>query len=187
MHSNQQDLDSVFVKIRDDIQAKDQAVDSIFEQLERLLAQAAVQKRLLSTARILSSYHGKKALPNQLASRVRHILNLVYGGSPQNNGARNKERSGRLQKLECNALKFCGLAYTVRNLLELPNMQFEHLIEYVTEFISIREITPHLHRRDIEMAISSIEVVEDKQLFRDFLNGEFYKILSVVADIISES
>ena len=167
MLSYQQQFDHQFIKISEDIQTKeDQALDGTLEQIARLQAQATVQRTLVSVAKILSSHPKNSALPNQLANRVKHMIKFVYGES-----SRNKERSARLRKLECNALKFCGLAYTIRKILELPELQFEYLIQYVAEFACNRKLSQYLYRSDINKVLDHEIVPENEQLFREFLTG----------------
>ena len=166
MSSYQQQFDHPFIKISEDIQTNDQALDRILEQLARLQGQATIQRTLVSTAQILSSHPKNSALPNQLATRVKHIIKFVY-----EKPSRNEARSVHLRKLECNALKFCGLAYTIRNLLRLPELQFEYLVEYVAEFVNSRGLVQHLYRSDINKIIDQEIVAEDEQLFREFLTG----------------
>jgi hypothetical protein len=162
---------SINIKISEDIQTNDdQGLDGILEQLARLRAQATVQKTLVSAAQILNSHPSKGALPNQLATRVKHIIKFSYEGP-----FRNKERSERLQNLECNALKFCGLAYTIRQLLELSELQFEYLLEYVAGFVRSRKLVQHLYRSDINRALDLEIAAENERLFRDFLTGGFTK------------
>lgn len=72
----------------------------------------------------VTSHPKDRALPNQLTNGAKHIIKFTYEKS-----SRNEARSAWLRKLECNGLKFCGLAYTIRDLLKLPELQFEFLVE----------------------------------------------------------
>ncbi|KAF2007409.1 hypothetical protein P154DRAFT_558657 [Amniculicola lignicola CBS 123094] len=165
MPPGQQQRDPRFIEISDDIKRNDdQALIAVLNQLARLQAQATVQRTLLSAAQILSSQAKNSALPNQLATRVRHIVKFAYEKS-----SRNEERGACLQKLDCNALKFCGLAYTVRDLLGLPDLHFEVLMEYIAEFVHCRGLIQYLYRSDINKALDHRSIAED-ELFRGFLN-----------------
>lgn len=150
----------------------DRALDGILERLTRLQAQATVQRALVSAAEILCSQPKDNALPNQQATRVKHLLRFVFESSP-----RNEERSARLRKLECNALKFCGLTYTIRNLLALTESQFDFLLDYVADFVQSRCLVRYLYRSDINKAldIDLDAASENEQLFREFLYGGSYQ------------
>ena len=168
MPPDQQQGDQRFIEISDDIKRNDdQALIGILKQLARLQAQATVQRTLLSVAQSLSSCATKSALPNQLATRVRHIVKFAH-----EKPSRNEERCACLRKLDCNALKFCGLAYTVRDLLELPDLHFEVLTEHIAEFVHRRGLIQYLYRSDINKALDHKSIAEEG-LFREFLKGGF--------------
>lgn len=155
------------MKISEDIKTDDdQDLDEILEQLARLQAQATVHKTLVSTGQTLRSHPKDSALPNQMATRVKHIIKFVYEKS-----TRDEKKSARLRGLECNALKFCGLTYKIRELLELSELQFEFLVDYITEFVHSRGLVQYLYRSDINKTLDHEVVPEDEQLFREFLTG----------------
>ena len=169
MSSYQSLFDYRFIKISNDVKTiNDQGLDETSKQIARLQAQVTVQKTLVLTAQILSSCPTKSALPNQLATRVKHIIKFAFKKE-----SHNPERSTRLRMLECNALKFCGLAYTIRALRGLPELQFEYLLDYVAEFVRSRELVQHLYRSDISKALDEVEgmTVENELSFRNFLMG----------------
>ncbi|KAF2726880.1 hypothetical protein EJ04DRAFT_506554 [Polyplosphaeria fusca] len=161
----QDHLDPHFARMREDISASgEEALDGIIEQLAMLQEQATVQKTLVSTAHILRSHPKERALPNQLAKRVKHLLNFIFKES-----SRNETRSMRLRKTDCNAVKFCGLAYTINDLLKLSEAAFEILVSSVTQFVQDRGLIQYLYREDIEKMLSKDIAPENEQLYRDFL------------------
>jgi hypothetical protein len=169
MLSYQQHFDQQFIRISEYLQTNaDADPNRILEQLARLQAQATVQKTLISIAQILSGHPKDSALPSQLANRVKQIIKFTYEDS-----SRNAERSARLRKLDCNALKFCGLAYKIRDLLELSDMQFDFLMEYAPQFVHNRELVQYLYRNDINKAVDHEMVAEDEKLFREFLKRAY--------------
>jgi hypothetical protein len=167
MSSHSQPIEQRLIKICEDLQINsDQNLDRVLELLARLQVQAKVQKSLESTAQLLRKSR-EGGLPNQLATRVKHIIRFVYGESC------NDERGARLRKLECNALKFCGLAYKVRDILDLPGPEFDFLIEHIDDFVRSRGLVQYLYRDDIDKAVNNKLDPKDEELFRIFLKCSF--------------
>jgi hypothetical protein len=83
-----------------------------------------------------------------MATRVKHIVKFTFGVT--NIG---KEWSIRLRTLDCNALKFCGLTYKLKEIHELSAAQFDFLLANVTDFVHHYKLSQHLYRDDIEKAI----------------------------------
>lgn len=163
-------------KVREDMwhnAGSDFAFDSVLEILSHLHTQLTVQKALQSTTTLLRQHPKKKSLPNQQATRVKHFIKFVFEKTTRGN-----DRQARLRKLDCSALKVCGLSYTVREVLELPFAQFDFLIENVTDFIHCQQLTQHLYREDINKALNSEFDPEDDDIFKEFL-----KCLSTSADL----
>lgn len=61
---------------------------------------------------------------------MKHFIKFVF-----EKATRGNERQTRLRKLDCDALKFCGLAYKVRDILELPPAEFDFLVANAADFI----------------------------------------------------
>lgn len=169
MSYTKQDLDPRVAQISE-ILRSGQASDALFQQLDWLQTQADIYRTLMPTAELLIKHPSNSALPGQLATRVRHILTFAYGQE-----TRNHERSMRLRELGCNALKFCGLAFTVREIRTMPGPQFELLIDQVTDFVQRTGLEQHLYRRDIAKALSH-ESITQNVIIRDFLHCMFQKL-----------
>jgi hypothetical protein len=127
-----QELERNSNEIRKDIWCdnSDHDFDGVLQCLSQLHAQLEVQKALQRTAKLLRQHVNDKSLPNQQANRLKHFIKFVF-----EKANRGHKQQIHFQKLECNALKFCGLSYTVREILELPTAQFDFLIENIADFI----------------------------------------------------
>ena len=77
----------------------------------------------------------------------------------------------RLRKLDWSALKFLGLSYKIKNLVELPAVQFDFLVENVSAYVESRKLSQHLYRDDIDKAVYAKFDAEDEDLFKDFLKS----------------
>lgn len=176
------DLDRYFIEIDNYIRSNDeQNMEEIMKRLAELQALASVKSKMVSAAQILRS-HYKGALPKQLATRVKHIIKFAFGESK-----RNEMRSALLRELDCNALKFCGLAYTIRDLLEMPELKFELLVNYVADFVRDRELAQHLYRSDINKVIDHDIVAEDEHLYRNFLIGTLIQLRDSICAVDTSS
>jgi hypothetical protein len=142
----------------------------VFQRLLRLEVQAKVQQALERTAKILRVHPNNESLPNQLAIRVKHFIKFVFEKT-----TRDQERQRQLRKLEFNALKFCGLSYKIKDIIELPTARFDFLVEKVATFIQLHDISKYLYRDDINKAILFSEFdPEDEGLFKEFLKCLFH-------------
>ena len=162
-------------KVREDIWCRagsDFDIDSVLEILSGLHTQLKVQSALQSIATLLRQHPRNKSLPNQQATRVKHFIKFVFEKTNRGN-----DRQKQLRKLDCSALKVCGLSYTVKEVLELPSAQFDFLIDNVADFIHRQQLTQHLYREDINKALNSDFDPEDDVIFKEFL-----KCLSTSAD-----
>jgi hypothetical protein len=113
--------------------------DSVLQRVSQLQAQLEVQKALQKTKKLLLHAPSDKALPNQQATRVKHFVKFVFEKTD-----RWKERQTQLRKLECDALKVCGLTYTIKDIHELPLPQFEFLIANITDFVRRHKLSEWL-------------------------------------------
>ncbi|XTI91500.1 hypothetical protein V2W45_1248303, partial [Cenococcum geophilum] len=64
------------------------------------------------------------------ATRVKYFIKFIFKKITYRN-----KRQTRLRKLNCNTLKFCGLAYKVKNVLKLLLAEFNFLIANIADFI----------------------------------------------------
>jgi hypothetical protein len=161
-----QELERNLDKVREDIwcyNGPDLVSDGVLERVSRFYAQLKVQKALRTTAKLLRQHPGNQSLPNQQATRVKHFIKFVFEVTN-----RSKERQTRLRKLDCNSLKLCGLSYTVKEVLELPNEQFDFLVENVADFIRRQTLLRHLYRKDVNKVLQAEFDPEDDDLFKEF-------------------
>lgn len=142
----------------------DGAFDDIQQRLSRLEAQLHVQRSLQRTARLLRKHPRDKVLPNQLATRVKHFIRFTFEKE-----TRDKSLSTRLRGLECNALKFCGLTYKLKDILELPPAQFDFLVAKAEDFVHRQGLAQHLYRDDIDKVVYGKFDPEDDVNFKEFL------------------
>lgn len=129
-----------------------------------LRTQLEVQIVLQSTDRLLHESPSDKALPNQLATRIKHLMKFVFESN-----SREKRRQERLQKLDCSSLKFCGLSYTVREIIELPTPTFDFLVDNIADYVQSKQLQPLLCRDDINKVILGDFDPEDEALFKCFV------------------
>lgn len=154
-------------KVRTDIwcyDGPDIVSDSVLESFSQLHAQLKVQSVLHTTAKLLRQYPSNKCLPNQQSTRVKHLIKFVF-----ENATRGTERQTRMRMLDCNALKLCGLAYKIRDIIELPATEFDFLLANVADFIHRQELTHYLYREDINKAVYGEFNPEDDKIFKEFL------------------
>ncbi len=142
----------------------DEVFDGVLQKLSQLKAQLYVQRSLQKTAKLLQEQANDKPLPNQQATRVKRFIRFTFGMSTRGN-----ERHTKLRKLECNALKFCGLAYTIKELLELPQAHFDFLVASVVDFVHHYKLSQYLYRDDIDKAVIGKFEAEDEDSMKEFL------------------
>ncbi|KFZ15462.1 hypothetical protein V501_02713 [Pseudogymnoascus sp. VKM F-4519 (FW-2642)] len=140
--------------------------DYILQRLSRLEAQSHVQRTLEKTAKLLQDHPRDKALPNQQATRVKHFIKFVFEKT-----TRGDERHMRLRKLDCDALKFCGLTYKIREVLELSAAQFDFLVENIGDYVRRHKLSEHLYRDDVDKAVHGKFDPEDDVIFKGFLKS----------------
>lgn len=98
----------------------DDSLDRVLERISLLRAQLNVQKSLQPVANLLRQQTINKALPNQKATKVKHLLRFVFRKSD-----RGDSRHKLLRDVDCDALKFCGLSYTTEEILKLDLAEFD--------------------------------------------------------------
>ena len=147
-------------------------LDSVLQRVSQLQAQLEVQKVLQNTEKLLLQVPSDKALPNQQATRVKHFIKFVFERT-----SRWKERQILLRRLDCDALKVCGLSYTIKDIHELPLAQFEFLVANITDFVQRQRLSEYLYRDDIDRGIQAKFVdPEDEAAFKDFLKSSLRSI-----------
>ncbi|PVH67565.1 hypothetical protein DL98DRAFT_443283 [Cadophora sp. DSE1049] len=149
----------------------DDAFDSMVQKVSRLEAQLHVQRSFQRTEKLLREQTQYKPLPNQQATRVKHLIRFTFEKTTRGTGCK---RQTRLRKLDCNALKFCGLTYKIKDLLELPAAQFEFLVVNVGHFVQRQELSQHLYRDDIDKVVHGKFDPEDDAIFKEFLKCSSY-------------
>lgn len=144
-------------------------IDSVLQRVSQLHAQLEVQKVLQGTEKLLLQAPSSKALPNQQATRVKHFIKFVFERTD-----RWKERQTQLRRLECDALKFCGLSYTIKEIHELPLGEFSFMVANITEFVRRQGLSEYLYREDIDKGIQAkFYDAEDEAAFKEFLKSSF--------------
>ncbi|KAG5302374.1 hypothetical protein I7I48_02709 [Histoplasma ohiense] len=140
------------------------AFPHLLDVVSRLQRQLEVQTVVLSTTNLLRQNPVNKPLPNQQATRVKHFVRFVFEAA-----TRGKDRQTRLRNLDCTSLKFCGLSYTVREILELPSQVFDFLLENIADFVEHQQLSLLLCRDDINKAVLSDVDPDDDELFKSFI------------------
>ena len=157
-------------------------LDGVVEALRRLTTQAAVQRDLERTAKILRQCPIDKTLPNHMGAGFKKFINWVFEYTD-----RDKEKQALLRKLNFNALKFCGLCYTLPQITELSRAHFGFLLEKSTEYIELHGLSQYLYRVDVNERIVNVECQpEDDELWVEFQNCLHYilaKALVLDADL----
>jgi hypothetical protein len=104
----------------------------VLERLLLLHAQLKVKSVFQTTAKLLREHQNDKGFPNKQANRVKYFIKFFFEKTTRRN-----ERQICLQRLDCNALKFCGLSYKIKDMLELLSAEFNCLIAKVEDFIYV--------------------------------------------------
>lgn len=147
----------------------DFVLDGVFERLLRLQIQATVQQVLERTAKILRDNPGDKPLPNQLATRVKHVIKFVFEKT-----TRDVEKQTQLRQLDFNGLKFCGLCYKIKEIIEMPATRFNFVVENVTSYVKVHGLSQYLYREDINKVVFGEFDPEDDEIFQEFLKCLFH-------------
>ncbi len=147
-------------------------IDGLLQRVSQLQAQLEVQKVLQKTEELLLQAPSDKALPNQQATRVKHFIKFIFERTD-----RWKERQTQLRRLECDALKLCGLSYTIKEIHELALAQFEFLVANITDFVRRQRLSEYLYRDDIDRGIQAkFFDPEDEVAFKEFLKSSLPSI-----------
>jgi hypothetical protein len=159
-------------------------LNGVLRKVSLLKAQLEVQKSLQATANLLRRQPCDTALPKQQATKVKHLIRFAFRknsrqellerGKEDKEEKENKEvkegRHRKLRKLDCDALKLCGLSYTTEEIVKLGDAEFEILEKRAAEFISHRNLSYLLYRPDVDKAVDSkLEDPEDDELFDKFM------------------
>lgn len=161
------DTDDLIAQIMANIKAKNETFQETIEQLARLHALAKVYSQLMPTAHMLRNR--PKCLPRAQVVRVTEMVKFAYGAKEYKNPV--EARRAGMRQLDCNALKFCGLAFRIRDIVKLSDLEFEMLVEHVTEFIHSRSLIEHLCSDEITKALVTKALVNEK--YQQFLIGNF--------------
>lgn len=160
------------------IDGPDDVVDKVLERLSLLKAQLEVQESLQATANLLRRVPSDKALPKQQATKVKHLVRFAFRKNRRQEllerakeGKEDKEgRHLKLRKLDCDALKLCGLSYTTEEIVKLGDAEFEILQKHAEEFICHHNLSYLLYRSDVDKAVDSkLEDPEDNDSFDKFM------------------
>jgi hypothetical protein len=147
-------------------QGPDLDFNDVLQTASQLVAQLKIQKMLHLTVELLRNQSSDDFLPNQRAKRVTHFIKFVF--EPTKRGDKRHEQ---FRKLNCNALKLCGLSYRVKDIIEMPENQFNLLITNLEDFAHRRHLSEYLYRLEIDKAVSCKFDPEDKAVFEEFMKG----------------
>jgi hypothetical protein len=149
------------------VDGPDDVLERVLEKISLLKAQVKVQKSLQPIANLLRQQPINKALPNQKATKVKHLIRFAFRKSDRGDG-----RHKQLRNLDCDALKFCGLSYTAEEIYKLDDTEFDILKNRVVDFMRHRTLSCLLYRRDIDKAVeSTFGDPEDEDLYLKFMRG----------------
>lgn len=160
------------------IDSPDDVLNGVLEMVLLLKAQLEVQKSLQATANLLRRQPSDKALPKQQATKVKHLIRFAFRKNSrqellersEEGKERKEDRRRKLRKLDCDALKLCGLSYTTEEIVKLGDVEFEILQKRVAEFISYRNLSYLLYRPDVDKAVDSkLEDPDDDESFDKFM------------------
>ena len=138
-----------------------------------------------ATANLLRQEPSDKALPKQQATKVKHLVRFVFRKNshqePLERGKGKKDKKDRhrkLRKLDCDALKLCGLSYTTEEIVGLSDAEFEILQKHTEEFIRHRNLSYLFYRPDVDKAVDAkLEDPEDDESFKKFMQCTQYSFL----------
>ncbi|EMC97045.1 hypothetical protein BAUCODRAFT_436465 [Baudoinia panamericana UAMH 10762] len=148
-----------------DVDGPDDLLDALLYKVSLLRAQLEVQRCLQHTANLLRQQPLNKALPNQRATKVKHLICLVYRRNDRGN-----DRSKQLRAADCDTLKLVGLACSTEEWLKLRDDEFDTLASRATDFLNRRNLSMLLYRRDIDKAFeATLEDPEDEEQYHRLL------------------
>jgi len=144
------------------VDGPDDVLDRVLERVSLLKAQL---KSLQPVANLLRQQPIKKALPNQKATKVKHLIRFAFRKND-----RKDSRHKQLRDMDCDALKFCGLSYNTEEMFKLNDAEFDILKRRAADFLRHRNLSRALYRPDIDKAVdSTFEDPEDEGLYRNFM------------------
>jgi hypothetical protein len=148
------------------VDGQDDVLDGVLKEISLLKAQLNVQKSLQPIANLLRRQPMKRALPNQKATKVKRFIRFIFRKGS------GEDRYKELRNLDCDVLKFCGLTYTVEELVKLDDAEFDILKRGAADFVRHRNLSSLLYRPDVDKAVeSTFEDPDDEDLYDKFLNG----------------
>ncbi|KFY30326.1 hypothetical protein V494_08189 [Pseudogymnoascus sp. VKM F-4513 (FW-928)] len=169
------------------IDSPDDVLSGVLEMVLRLKAQLEVQRSLQATANLLRRQPSDKALPKQQATKVKHLIRFAFRqNSRQELHERSEEAKERkearrrnLRRLDCDAVKLCGLSYTTEEIIRLGDVEFGILQKCLAEFISYRNLSHLLYRPDVDKAVDSkLEDPDDDGSYDKFMQSHTARRLS---------
>lgn len=161
-----QSLDSFARELWDCDVTEPSIFDCLSRKLVRLQSQLKVQKSLQDAMGLLYHHPVDEPLPNQRATRVKHVIKSTFEAP-----SRAADRYAQLRKLKCNALKFCGLCYKTKEIIEMSDADFDFLLEKVEGFVAEKQLGQYIYRDDVDKAVNCKIHPRDDALLKDFLKG----------------
>ncbi|KAM4062518.1 hypothetical protein HRG_011239 [Hirsutella rhossiliensis] len=145
----------------------DLTLDKVLKITSELKTQLEVQTTLWSTAKLLQRHPNNQQLPNQQATRVKHFIKFVFGPP-----SRAKDRQLQLRELDCTSLKLCGLSFTVREIIEMDQQEFDFLVAKLASFAEVHNLAFLLCRDDINKIVHGDFEPDEEEKFKAFLLGK---------------
>lgn len=179
-----QSLDSFACELWDCDVTESSVFEGLLQKLVRLQSQLKVQKSLQDAMELLYHHPADEPLPNQRATRVKHVIKSTFEAP-----SRAADRYAQLRKLKCNALKFCGLCYKTKDIIEMSDAEFDLLLEKIEDFVAEKRLGQYMYRDDVDKAVNSKIYPKDDASLKNFLKGSsetpnlLYRTITLLAHI----
>ncbi len=149
------------------IDVSDKVLDDVLQTLSLLRVQVNVRKSLQATTNLLRQQPNDKAFPKQQATKVKHFIRFVFRKESRGGG-----RHKQLRDLDCNAIKFFGLSYTIEEIVKMDDGEFETLKNRGVEFFHRGGLSRLLYRPDVDKAVNaSFTDPDDDGSYEKFMQG----------------
>lgn len=164
-------------------------LDSIEKDIEDeillLYIQLEVQKRFDDTVKFLRKAQSAELLPHRRHQRVLSLIEYVFKKYEHKSNLKQETKSKheKLRGMDCDALKLCGLSYTVTEVMSFSEQHLDFISSsFTTEFIERRGISSLLYHPSINKVLESIptEKLENSTSYQNFVKGSVYQRLTKI-------
>ncbi|KAJ8119946.1 hypothetical protein O1611_g10496 [Lasiodiplodia mahajangana] len=141
-----------------------QEIETFLESVKDLQTQALIQSSLANGMGIL-----RGPRPQQSHQRIRNLVQFTCNTSDKFND-KEKGRQGSLRSLDYSSLILCSLAYTVREIKEMKQEQFDFLIMNIADFVEIHKLSTECCEDSIRSSVMACKKREttDPAAFKTF-------------------